>query len=581
LYKAILLICKSVNASSVAREEDWQLKISKNKCLISHPSAINSQMPDVSDIDLLRNYDLHGSEDAFAELVRRHINLVYSAAIRHVGIAAHAEEITQAVFIILEGWLYETTRLTSLNFLRGERRRQFREQEAYMQSTLQESTDDLLWNQLAPLLDEAMSHLGRKDRDAVILRFFKEKSVRDVAATLQVNEAAAQRRILRALEKLRKFFTKRGVSSTTAIIAGVISANSIQAAPVTLAKSVTAVAVTRGAAASGSTLILVKGALKLMAWAKAKTVIITGAVVLLAIGGGTAIYETQQNPSTGGPAEIKVKWAVGKKYVWHMDFDQSTEGKSPGQPQPVKEGTKWTQDINMSVLKELPNGGRQLEFEFVDEAMDAWWSGRTVFSFDSAQNPAVDKTNDFSMLGAMLGARLEYFTDADGTVQTVDGVDKLTAHIAAVGTPQQRHLFNGLFGGGAFTNYFSFGAGTPDRTVQVGESWPAKIDVANVIATFMINAKFTFKNWEQHGDHQCAHIEETSRALARSFPTAAGALITIEQGKASREYWFDPKLGMVVGVNENSDVTYKITTRTQTMTKEEHTKIRWTLVDVQ
>jgi DNA-directed RNA polymerase specialized sigma24 family protein len=101
-------------------------------------------MHDVSDMELLRNYDRHGSEDAFTELVRRHINLVYSAALRHVGIAAHAEEITQAVFVILarkaaglrpdtilEGWLHETTRLTALSFLRGERRRQFREQEAY------------------------------------------------------------------------------------------------------------------------------------------------------------------------------------------------------------------------------------------------------------------------------------------------------------------------------------------------------------------------------------------------------------------------------------------------------------------
>ena len=111
-------------------------------------------MPDVSDMELMRDYDRQGSEAAFAELVRRHINLVYSVAFRHVGIAAHAEEITQAVFVILarkaaglrpdtilEGWLHETTRLTALSFLRGERRRQFREQEAYMQSTPQESAD--------------------------------------------------------------------------------------------------------------------------------------------------------------------------------------------------------------------------------------------------------------------------------------------------------------------------------------------------------------------------------------------------------------------------------------------------------
>src|ERR1044071_7292637 len=201
-------------------------------------------MHDASDMELLRDYARQGSEAAFAKLVQRHINLVYSVAFRHVGIAAHAEEITQPVFIILarksgnlrdrtilEGWLYETTRLAALSFLRGERRRQFREQEAYMQSTILETGDDLTWNQLAPLLDEAMSRLKKTDRDAVLLRYFKDKTVREVATTLRVSEAAAQRRILRAVEKLRKFFAKRGVASTSAGIAGAISINSIHAAP--------------------------------------------------------------------------------------------------------------------------------------------------------------------------------------------------------------------------------------------------------------------------------------------------------------------------------------------------------------
>ena len=269
-------------------------------------------MQDVPDMELVQNYHQQGSEEAFAELVRRHIGLVYSAALRRVGIAAQAEEITQAVFIILarkaaslrpdtvlEGWLYETTRLTSFSFLRRERRRQLHEQEAYMQSTLQEPGEASAWQQLAPLLDEAMSRLGKKDRDAVILRFFKEKNLGEVAAALKVTELAAQKRVSRALEKLRTFFTKRGVVSTTAIIAGAISANSVHAAPVALAKSVTAVAVAKGAAVSVSTLTLIKGALQLMAWAKAKTAILAVAGLLFAAGTtAITVKAIQQQPPT-------------------------------------------------------------------------------------------------------------------------------------------------------------------------------------------------------------------------------------------------------------------------------------------
>jgi uncharacterized protein (TIGR03435 family) len=261
-------------------------------------------MRDSSDMELVRDYARLNSEAAFAELVQRHINLAYSAALRHVGNAAHAEEITQAVFIILarkaaslrpdcilEGWLHETTRLTALSFLRGERRRQFREQEAYMLSTLQETNDASTWNQLAPMLDEAVSRLAKKDRDAVMLRFFKDKNLREVAAALNVNEAAAQRRVLRAVEKLRRFFTNRGVALSSVAIAGAISANSIQAAPVTLANSVTAVAIAKGAAASGSTLTLIKGALKIMAWTKVKTTIVIGVIALTAASTTTVVVE--------------------------------------------------------------------------------------------------------------------------------------------------------------------------------------------------------------------------------------------------------------------------------------------------
>ena len=253
-------------------------------------------MQELDDSALLREYVERDSEEAFAALVTRHVNKVYSVALRLTGNPHSAEEITQAVFVILakksrqlgkrvilSGWLYQTARLTAVTFIRGGIRRARREQEACMQTILNENESEA-WRQIAPLLDAAMAGLNETDRHAVVLRFFDGKSLREVGTALGANEEAAKKRVNRALEKLRTFFARRGVSSTTAIIAGAISANSVQAAPVALAKSVTAMAIAKGAAASGSTLTLIKGALKIMAWTKAKTAIVIGAGVLLAAG---------------------------------------------------------------------------------------------------------------------------------------------------------------------------------------------------------------------------------------------------------------------------------------------------------
>jgi uncharacterized protein (TIGR03435 family) len=251
------------------------------------------------DLTLLREYSRHDSEDAFAALVNRHVNMVYSVALRQVQDAPLAEEITQAVFIILArkagslgdktilpGWLCRTARYAGANALKMQIRRQRREQEAHMQSMLNETATDTgeTWVHIAPLLDAAMDKLGKKDHDAVVLRFFENRNFRDVGAALGASEDAAKMRVNRALEKLRKFFGKRGVVSTTAVIAGAMSANSVQVAPATLAQSASAMAIAKGAATSTSTLTLIKGALKLMAWTKAKTVIVASTVVLLTAG---------------------------------------------------------------------------------------------------------------------------------------------------------------------------------------------------------------------------------------------------------------------------------------------------------
>ena len=213
-----------------------------------------------TDMELLARYTRQHAEDDFAELVRRHLGLVYSAALRQVRSPQLAEEVTQSAFIdlarnaarlkpdtILTAWLYQVTRRTAIDVVRREASRQLREQIATEMNAMNATAAD--WTHIEPLLDEAMHALDDTDRAAVLLRYFENKSLREVGATLGTSENAAQKRLGRALERLREFFAKRGVTIGASGLVVVISANAVQAAPVGLA-----VTVSTAAALAGTTL---------------------------------------------------------------------------------------------------------------------------------------------------------------------------------------------------------------------------------------------------------------------------------------------------------------------------------------
>jgi len=327
------------------------------------------------DLSLLREYARNNSEAAFTELVSRHVNLVYSVALRLVRDPHLAGEITQAVFIILArradslgdktivpGWLCRTARYASANALTLQRRRQQREQEAYMQSTLTGGGDasspqiqEETWHQIAPLLDSAMEQLGQKDHDALVMRFFEGRNFREVGAALGASEDGAKMRVGRALKKLRKMFTKRGVTLSSVAIAGTLSANSVQAAPVALTKTVTAVVFAKGAVASGSTFALIKGTLKVIAWTKGKSAIAIGLGILLAVGAtataskrlwfsgdeiqfeaeGTVTYATTPDPR-GSYTDIKHFVVTGRGKLWRIRTTTEKQERI-GMGGPIKE----------------------------------------------------------------------------------------------------------------------------------------------------------------------------------------------------------------------------------------------------
>ena len=187
----------------------------------------------IEDAPLLRQYAAHRDESAFAELVPRHLNLVYSAAMRRTGGDAHrAEEIAQFVLNelarnaaavarhpALSGWLHTATRNAALNAARAERRRRLYEQEAFiMNETITPAEGDTDWTRLRPVLDDIIDNLGQQDRDAVVLRFLEGRPFAEIGRALKISEDAARMRTERALEKLRRLLIERGAKPPIHVI---------------------------------------------------------------------------------------------------------------------------------------------------------------------------------------------------------------------------------------------------------------------------------------------------------------------------------------------------------------------------
>jgi len=276
---------------------------------------------------LLSAYVSQGSEPAFRELVARYIDLVYSTAVRLVNGDTHrAEDVAQTVFadlarlagtlspeVMLGGWLHRRTWHVATTLMRNERRRQNRERQAIEMNGLNDPPEGQ-FERIAPLLDEAINQLSARDRAAIVLRFFEHRDLRAIGGILGSNEDAAQKRVSRAVEKLRGHFLRRGIVASSAAITSVIAAHAVHAAPAGLASSVTTASLT-GAAGSSS---LGLASTWLQTMLVKKTTLIAAAVILAAT--VISISAVKTKPARAGAPVTADSLREG--LVLDMTFDQ-------------------------------------------------------------------------------------------------------------------------------------------------------------------------------------------------------------------------------------------------------------------
>ncbi|MEA2734263.1 MAG: hypothetical protein QOE14_714 [Humisphaera sp.] len=312
--------------------------------------------------ELLQQYVATRSEAAFRRLVERYLNLVYAAARRQVRDADLARDVTQAVFLVLaekaaelradrplSAWLLSVTRYASANAVRARARRTHHEQRAAgMAVTTMQNQSNAEWQELSPLLDEGMGRLRTKDRDVLLLRFFEQKSAREVAEAMGISEDAAEKRIARAVAKLRDFFQRRGVAVTLVALTTTLAANCAEAAPLGLTTTIAASAAS-AATSSATTLSaasIAKGTVITMASVKAKTALLAAVAALLLVGSGTVAVKTfitspsaqRVNVSSQAPATTSAATAPAGL---QLQFSQGTTVELIGISDAPQDSSRW------------------------------------------------------------------------------------------------------------------------------------------------------------------------------------------------------------------------------------------------
>jgi RNA polymerase sigma factor (sigma-70 family) len=284
-------------------------------------TLLNRRLLDIDETnmnDALREYVKTRSPDAFRAIVETHVNAIYSQCLRQLRDRALAEDVTQMVFItlakkaatipadaVLGGWLFNATRYCCRNTQRAEMRLRNRERKAAAMRSESIPAAQNECGEAEMILDDAISHLSDRDRDAVVLRYFEGKSMKDLAEILRISEDAAKQRVNRAIERMRTYFSNHGIAMPSVAIVGVLDAAVKPAAP-SVAKAAVAVATTKAAG----------GSLAIFSWPKIAAAFATATLVISA----AIVGEHVASADSPTPTPAPIKQAAANQEI----VDQST-----------------------------------------------------------------------------------------------------------------------------------------------------------------------------------------------------------------------------------------------------------------